>query len=455
MKIVLGFLFINRLSIDLDEPFSIFHAQKSWNDLLPLFETENNPPLHFILLHFWVKWFGIEPFAVRSLSLIFSTLTLPILFYIGRILRSDRMGLVLMALFTCSNFHHSFGIEARGYALFVLIFTLALLVLLKIQEQSTMIRNTGFALLCAGLFYTHYIALVAIPFMFLAQFIICNSKHSTKTWLAFVVSIFVFILALSPFMPIFLERLSHVQEAGTWVVRPHWTALYGLINKFLNGPFVLLSSLVILAIYYFQNKTEHLKWNSAHFRHPIFLILGITLGIYLGAFLLSLFNNSSVFLDRYLFFLSIGLFILLAFFVEYLIGKKMKFSWLPIIILIFGFNPLKTHNRESDALVQYAASFEGSYIITPPHYDLTFVYHLDQELFSKILEGPDLFKYSIYPIHGIHEIDLETIKKPIVLIDAGAQFLYGEQKLKSDLSQLFELKQHREFLGGYEVMVFE
>lgn len=455
MKTVLSLLFINRLSIDLDEPFSIFHAQKSISDLLPLFESENNPPLHFVLLHFWVKCFGIEPFAVRSLSLIFSVLTLPVLFYIGRTLRSERLGLILMVMFTFSNFHHSFGIEARGYALFTLLFSLAILLILRQLKKITWQKSILFGLICAALFYTHYIAIIVIPFLIIAIFFSTLSNSSRKNWFSFGLGMLFFIFALLPFLPIFLERLSHVQESGTWVETPHWSALYGLLNKFLNGPIVILSFAALFGFVYFKNKTLFNKPSAKIFKHPLMLVALITFGIYLSAFVLSVIGNSSVFLDRYLFFLSIGLFILLAFLVEQIAYKNLKIIWLPLIIFVFGFNPFKTHNRESDALTNYALSFDGSYIITPPHYDLTFVYHADKSIFEKKLEGKSLFQYHIYPIHGLHEVDLAQLKKPIVLIDAGALFLYGEQKLKSDLSAQFELKEQRQFLGGYEVLIFE
>ena len=81
---IVCFLYIDSFPIALDEPFSIFHSQKSLPDLWEVFKNENNPPLHFILLHFWIKWFGTTAMAVRSLSLVFSVLTIPALFKLGK-----------------------------------------------------------------------------------------------------------------------------------------------------------------------------------------------------------------------------------------------------------------------------------------------------------------------------------------------------------------------------------
>lgn len=455
VKLVLGLLFINRLSIDLDEPFSIFHAQKSLDALGYLFVSENNPPLHFYLLHFWIKWFGISAESTRSLSLIFSILTLPILFQIGRKIMHEHLGILLMLLFTCSNFHHSFGLEARGYALFTFLFAVILLLLVRKHEKPTLLHSGLLGIVCAALFYTHYIAIVVIPWVILMYFIISIIQNSKKSWWSFAISLLIFTLLLLPYFPIFMERLNHVQEAGTWVDRPHWSAFYGLINKFLNGPLTLILFAVILVGLIFSKRLIYKSFPLNKRLTPITMVFLLTVGIYMSAFFISLFGNTSVFLDRYLFFLSLGMYVVLGFVVIKIFNKNLKIIILPIIIFIIGFNPFRTHNRESDVLVAYAKSFKGSYLITPPHYDLTFIYHADEALFRAQKEGAALFPYDIYPIYGLHEIEIEHLKKPVVLIDAGARFLYGEEKLKSELMERLTLVEQREFAGGYWVYVFD
>lgn len=455
VKLVLGLLFINCLSIDLDEPFSIFHAQKSLDALGHLFVSENNPPLHFYLLHFWIKWFGISAEATRSLSLIFSILTLPILFQIGRKIMHEHLGILLMILFTCSNYHHSFGLEARAYALFTFLFAVLILLLVSIQQKSNIIQSGLLGLVCAALFYTHYIAIVVIPWVFLLHILMSFTQKTKKAWWSFTMFMFIFTVFLLPYLPIFIERFNHVQEAGTWVDRPHWSAFYGLINKFLNGPLTLILLSVILVGLIFSKRLIYKSFPLNKWHSPIAMVFLLTVGIYMSAFFISLFGNTSVFLDRYLFFLSLGMYVVLGFVVIKIFNKNLKIIILPIIIFIIGFNPFRTHNRESDVLVAYAKSFNGSYMITPPHYDLTFIYHGDQALFRAQKEGSVLFPHDIYPIYGLHEIEIKNLKKPVVLIDAGARFLYGEEKLKTELMERLTLVEQREFAGGYWVYVFE
>ena len=70
LQLLVTLPFISVAAISIDEPFSIFYAQQDLGDLMSVFMDENNPPLHFVLLHYWINLFGISPLAVRSLSLL-------------------------------------------------------------------------------------------------------------------------------------------------------------------------------------------------------------------------------------------------------------------------------------------------------------------------------------------------------------------------------------------------
>lgn len=455
VKLLLGLFFIERLSIDLDEPFSIFHAQKDWHDLNQLFLYENNPPLHFWLLHVWIKIFGIEPWAVRSLSLVFSLLTIPLLLNIGKQIKNTNAGLMITTLFVFSNFHHSYALEARTYAVFSFLFSLALLLLLRSQQQKNWINTSFFSITLASMFYAHYIAVIVVP-VFLFVFFLCGLRGNLKRNIVHALSsVLIFILFSFPILKPFISRLNHVNDEGTWVPKPQWTELYGFVNKFMNGPGFLVVLLIFLIAVVVSKKRSKLPHLKTLISGRVGLVLLLSLMIYLGAFGVSLFGNSSVFLDRYLFFLSIAFFALLAWFSESVREHWNYLAMIPLAAVVLGFNPLKTHNRASDELVYYAKQFEGTYIITPPFYDLTFLYHYNRKAFAEQLEKENLHVLDIYPIYDLTEINLAEAKKPIVLIDGGARFLYGEQKLKDEMANIFSIKSVKVFPGEYEVIVFE
>lgn len=453
-KLILVLVFITRDSVDLDEPFSIFHAQKDLAAMNDLFIHENNPPLHFWSLHFWIKAFGTESFAVRSLSVLFSILTLPVLLRIGKELKNESMGLWIVTLFVFSNFHHSYALEARGYSMFSFFFSLTLLFLIRSVKTKNYASSFGVGISLSLLFYTHYMALIVIPLSLLVFFLMDIRNHVKRNFVHATLVLLIFTAICYPGLKLFINRLNDVSSTGTWVPKPQLSELYGLINKFMNGP----GFLVVLFIF----STYLIFWKRLYFNAlwrklavgPIGLVFWLSLLIYLSSFVFSVFAKSPVFLDRYLFFVSIGFFILLAWFILELEHIKVKWYWLPIAAVVVGFNPLKTNHRASDDLVNFAKQFKGSYIISPPFYDLTFLYHYDRRVFEQIQEKNQLFTHHIYPVYDLNELVLSQLRKPIVLIDGGSDFVFGEQKIKNSLMKLYAIQDIRIFPGSYEVVVF-
>ena len=58
LNFILKFIFISSTDIGLDEPFTLFHAQKNVSDIIELPKTDIHPPLHILIIHFWVILFG-------------------------------------------------------------------------------------------------------------------------------------------------------------------------------------------------------------------------------------------------------------------------------------------------------------------------------------------------------------------------------------------------------------
>ncbi len=123
-------LFLGGNSLWSDETFSILWSQQSLGYLTGAgTQLEPNPPLYYVLLHEWMLVFGSSAGAVRSLSVVFSILSVLATYGIGHVLLGGRAAIlagIFAALDPASVF---FAQEARAYSLLACLEGTAILAL--------------------------------------------------------------------------------------------------------------------------------------------------------------------------------------------------------------------------------------------------------------------------------------------------------------------------------------
>lgn len=104
-----------------DEATSIFRSRHPLGGVF--FNVEEHPPLYSVILFFWLRLVGTEPFALRLLSVVFGTLAVALVYVLGRRLVSSQVGLIAAALMTLSAFAVYYSQETRMYTLALAITT--------------------------------------------------------------------------------------------------------------------------------------------------------------------------------------------------------------------------------------------------------------------------------------------------------------------------------------------
>jgi uncharacterized membrane protein len=457
LQLIVCLPFIAYNPIALDEPFSIFHSQQELSDLMQLFEHENNPPLHFILLHFWIKLFGIGAISVRSLSLLFSLLTIPVLYNLTkRILNKELAALgVLFVIF--SSFHHFHALEARVYSLFVLLFVLMLhdlhLFLFRSSNNWIVIRLAIWNVL---LLYAHYLGgfILIVELLVIILFFKDMNKHK---WLKLGFGSLLIVILYLPGIRLFLIRMESFSGKGTWVPPAQFSELYGNILRFVNGKYsiVLIAVLVLFFWIYYREKSQFKFKKIFENREEVFVFLWFGLS-YFGMFILSKLIEP-IFLDRYLLYTSIPLFLSLLIKLNKLIYNKLiAFTLLIPFILFFKWIP--DNNREPDQVVAYLKKeqFGTDLILSPPYYDLTFMYHYDRSTFQTYRELQEsMNQRHIYPIFSKEEIGDKKLSKSFFFIDANSNFAHPNNGILVKLKESAILKEAKVFKGGITVYKFE
>src|ERR1700758_4354644 len=147
-----------------DEPFSIYYAQSSLSALFEELEKGNNPPLFEVILHFWIKLFGISPFSVRMLPTLFACLCPVVLYYFAKRNFYLRVGIFSSLLLTFSDLLLYYSHDCRVYSLFVLLTLLSFYYYLEIicSNRTTLFKQILFVVFSTLLIYAHYFGFFAL-----------------------------------------------------------------------------------------------------------------------------------------------------------------------------------------------------------------------------------------------------------------------------------------------------
>lgn len=319
-----------------DEVVSVEIAQKPIIDSWQYLRYENNPPLHFWLLHFWGHLFGFGEFATRSLSVLVGLATLLAIYFLSQELFGSRTGLISAAILSLSPFAIFNSSQARPYALVFLFFILSswLFFKLLISRQISKINMAVYVAVTTMALYSHLsaVALIAVHVIFL--FFIKNVARKRKLILtaAIALPIVLFLPWLINFIVDKAVLLGNGSLSNGWYFKP---LLFPIL---LNAPLIFLTShsiiiaelplsivalfisagLVFLAVSQYKSYPEKIRLAL------VFCVIGILLPLVVSS---ATFNVSA---GRYYILSAIFFYILLAKGLDCLLNRQDR--WLEKII---------------------------------------------------------------------------------------------------------------------------
>lgn len=181
---------LDHQSLWFDEGFAAYAALRpSVLDLLQFLVREDvHPPLHYLILQAWVRFAGHSEFALRYVSVIAGTLSIPLIARLGACLFDKRLGYLAAALLAVSPFHIWYSQEARMYALVCLLAIASVSLYLKCQSGAGWKTVLAYVAISAALLLSHYYGLFVLLFenmAFLAALVIGRQRSlSLRKWLA-------------------------------------------------------------------------------------------------------------------------------------------------------------------------------------------------------------------------------------------------------------------------------
>ncbi len=214
-----------------------------------------HPPLFFCLLHHWLGWLkpNVENWVwlLRSLPALFGVGLIAAIYWLNRIAFSPIAGLLGAALMAVSPFAVYLSQEARHYTLPMLLITLGLTALIKIQQAPRHVTPwlwvAWTAVNMIGL-YVHYFCLLALIAQIITIVLWMVYQHQQiirRHWIALGLSIITIAASFLPWLPIFI---SHMMRPETdWLIpyKPDWTDRIAPLYQTLVGWVLMVIALPI------------------------------------------------------------------------------------------------------------------------------------------------------------------------------------------------------------------
>lgn len=409
-----------------------------------------HPPGWFIILWLWTKVFGYSEIFVRIPSVIFGSLTIWIVYLIGRKLLSERVGVVAALLISVNPLHIYYSQEARMYAMAALAVSISIFLLIKLVKGE---KLNLILLILSNIFIlsSDYLAYFIFPAQLI--FLLFYKKGLFKKWfLALSISVVSGIW----WLPIFLGQLDVGSQTAANL--PAWKFIVGGFEfrkipltfvKFIIGRISIADKLIYTAIllpllslfaYLFIQGIK-----SADRLVKILLISWIFVPILLAL-------GISIFVPIYDYFRV--LFIVPAFIILITAGilsfkSRWQFAFLATVFLVeivsslvYLFNP-NFHREDWRGAVNFLKSkkdaivlFESSGILPP------FDYYAQNNLNAK----GGLKDFPVKSEEGL--INLMDVRKDVYLVDYLVEISDPNRLLAKRLKDLnFNLADTKDFTG--------
>lgn len=205
---------------------------------------DTHPPLHYLVLHYWMDAFGNSPLSTRFLSVLFSVAAVVAVYALGIQLYDDRAGIVAALLTAVSVFQIHYGQMVRMYSMLAFFTAASWYGFAKLRSDRR-VGSAAYLVTTVLLLYTHVYAF----FVLAAQnaYVLLAENHGEtdrRHWVKLQAAIGI---ALLPWLSFIVSNLLEADKGSVslidWVPLPAAYHLLETLLKFigyaLNYPSVI------------------------------------------------------------------------------------------------------------------------------------------------------------------------------------------------------------------------
>lgn len=441
VNVVYKSIFLGSREISIDEPFTLFYSQMPLGEIISMLPSENNPPLHFLIMHGWIKLAGIDPFPARILSMVFGSMSAVMIYLVGKQFLSRSTGITAALLFTFSNFNTYLSQEVRVYSLFICLTLISAYLLLQISQSFNRKRFILLILVNILLIYSHFFSFLLL---FAEYLFVCLVPAMRKqlmkpfAWMAMIL-----FLSYIPYLFIVINRFL-ASSSDTWLEPPVFSSLYNLLWKFCNQPVptVIVIGMLALALgkFFITLKRSHQPLNIVVLFICIWFLVPVLLAFSVSFFI-------PVFYEKYLSFTAPALYLLVAQ-VPFSISKNNILGFTLSLILMAGFILTTTPRPNVSSILEklvkdlhYIRHDGDPVLITPGYFDKNLFYYYDRDLFRDFTRFDErVSRKGFFPIYNIGiPSGTDTMNRTtLFLVEGGSQYIDPEGNIIRMLSKRFD-----------------
>ena len=211
------------------------------------------------MLHYWIQIAGRSEVALRLLSVVFSLLTIGVVYRLAARLFGPGTGLMAALLLAFSPFHIAAAQEARMYTMLAFLGAWSMSALVRLFDDTAAAHRAvlSYVLATAMMLYTHAYGFFVLgaQMLFVGGAAILLNGAGQRCKRAALAQALAFILFL-PWLPLFFVQLFHVQD-NFWIPPAPAAELGKALLAFAGGP---AAALVLPLVLYAVVRERARRW---------------------------------------------------------------------------------------------------------------------------------------------------------------------------------------------------
>lgn len=373
-----GFHLVNLdfASYDLDEAVHVWHAQKSYGEVIAQASNDPNPPIYNLIISAWVKQFGVSEFSTRLFSVLMGVFGTVIMYLVATRNFGLFVGVLAALLYTLSPIQFRFTHLARPYAMLMVTVLLSYGFMFECIRRQNGWKLFAYFITTSLMIYVHPTSVFNIPAQMLIVFI--RKRKNLKAVLPLLA---LSVLSVASFLIWVFSIPYFERNEAMWFDAPDLKAISYVIGVFYASPWLIAVQGVLLLYFIQKYLVGSSKRGLDMAGIAIWCIVPLALSIGFSHFV------KPVFQDKYILSVQPAIIMLLAVSINQLAKPLLKTLLGAVCVLLLLANADFTRDSEGDwkGAVEYVRPLhnDSSLILIDPWYELqTFAFYFDREAYE-------------------------------------------------------------------------